>query len=431
MSLPTSLSVLVLSTEFPLPANSGGRARTLAQLELLAGLPLVSKMRVQTLHEGDGTELQLRALQRRLPQAAVSTPVFHPIHLRTHLTAVPRMLWARSKGTPYLAAKWQSAAIEAALEGHAQHPAPDVVYIDHLGLAQYLPRIRELFPSSAVVLEQHNVESDFFKQFAAECRPALRPVAAYEAQVARAFERATLQAVDAVVAISEDDARAFGDMAGVRATVVPLRVDVPASRAAFAPAPDELLYVGNLGWRPNARGLDWFFEQVWPKARALNPRLRLTVVGSGLPLGTDGKTAVPSAWQQPGVRVLGYVEDLAPHYDRASALVAPVVGGSGVRIKLLHAMAAGVPVVTTADGAAGLALTSGKELDISRTPQQMAEHMVALASDPELGVGRRHSADAYLAKQHSRAACEAAMSEVLLSALQRRDRRRFDSRAGA
>ena len=390
----------------------------MAQLRLLSGLTSVATLHVQTLHEGEDSHAHFASLRAQLPNAVVHEPIAHAIHLRAHPAAIPRMLWARARGAPYLAAKWQSPRIESAIRRHGQSLAIDVVYIDHLGLAQYLPLLRTTFPNAAIVLEQHNVESDFFRQFARECKLQYRLIAREEARVARAFEASVLRKVDAVVAISDDDSAAFYSLAGIDAVAVPLRVD-PEPRH-WAAVRNEVLYVGNLGWRPNARGVDWFFDQVWPIARVLNPNLSLHLVGSGLKTDHDGRPVVPLAWRAAGVTVHGYVEDLEARYASASALVAPVVGGSGVRIKLLHAMAAGVPVVTTRDGAAGLPLTSGKELEIGESAEDFARKLSQIASTRHVGQARRDRAFAFLIAHHSKERCEARMLQALETALTRR-----------
>jgi glycosyltransferase involved in cell wall biosynthesis len=281
-------------------------------------------------------------------------------------------------------------------------------------MAVYLPAIRDVLPRARVVLEQHNVESDFFAQYARELRGKkrlLRPVAQREARRARRFEAEALKEVDAVVAISKADAGVFEKMAGVKAHVVPQAMSF-RERVPSPASPPELGYVGSLAWRPNAQGLDWVCREVWPRVRAKAPELTLAIVGSGLPEGPTGPL-VPEAWRVEGVKTLGFVRELAPHEARWSAMVAPVFGGSGVRIKLLEAFKAGVPVVTTPDGAAGLDLADGRELFIADGAEAFAARVVELASSPELQERLRKGAYAYLERAHAPRLAEAVMRGAL------------------
>src|SRR3989442_218761 len=106
-------------------------------------------------------------------------------------------------------------------------------------------------------------------------------------------------------------------------------------------------YVGPLTWHRNVRGLDWFCGQVWPHVRDLLPTATLEIAGSGLEDGSRAAPLVPSAWRAPGITVLGLVPELGPLYERSALMVAPVLGGFGVRMKLLEAFRNGVPVVPT------------------------------------------------------------------------------------
>jgi glycosyltransferase involved in cell wall biosynthesis len=261
------------------------------------------------------------------------------------------------------------------------------------------------------VLEQHNVESDFFAQFAREKKGLLKPIAHLEWRSARAFEIRSMKRVDAVVAISGADAAEFKAIAGVRAHAVPQAVTYTVKTPSPA-TPPEVGYVGSLAWRPNALGLDWICREVWPKVRAAAPELTLSIVGSGLPEGPNGPV-VPPLWQVDGVKTLGFVRELGPHEARWSAMVAPVFGGSGVRIKLLESFRAGVPVVTTPDGAAGLDLEDGRELFIAKDPAEFAARVVELARTPALQERLRAGAYAYLERAHAPRVAQAVMRSVL------------------
>src|SRR5262249_28048283 len=140
-----------------------------------------------------------------------------PVHLRKYPRSLPRVLLRSLSGEPYLAGKWDSPSLERAVHGELTHTHYDVVYIDHLGMTRYLTLIRSLQPRARIVLEQHNVESDLFSQYANRATRFVRPVARREARLAAAFEARALRNVEALVAISEEDARRFRAMAGIQA----------------------------------------------------------------------------------------------------------------------------------------------------------------------------------------------------------------------
>ncbi|HVJ93425.1 MAG TPA: hypothetical protein VM580_26670, partial [Labilithrix sp.] len=221
-----ALHVVFLTTEFPWPATSGGRVRTLSQLRIVASLPEVQSVTLVSVTEEFVRDAELRELEGAIEKLYVVRPVFHPIHLFDFRHYVPRVVALRLLGVPYLAGKWDSPKLRQTLRQRLVDSQSDVVYIDHLGMARYLPDVKAERPFCRTVLDQHNVESDFFKQFADSFRGAKRLpkklVAQAEYRAAKKFEQNALREVDAVVSISSEDAKHFKALTGVDAHVVPV-----------------------------------------------------------------------------------------------------------------------------------------------------------------------------------------------------------------
>ncbi len=271
------MRVFYLTTEFPWPPLHGGRVRSLSQLRLLVAQPEVSRLRLFSLCETAVSDEERRELVNALHRPLslqVVPPVDHPIHLRKDRRKLAEVALRRViQGTPYLLGKWRSRSVEQALTEQLQPERPDepwdVVYIDHLGMAVHLPLVRLLCPKARVVLECHNVESEFFAQFAARKPQPLRCVAELEAQAAATYEAKILAEVDACVAISERDAGELRKLVwqrrgrAVQLLVVPPTVVIePVTLPSNLPP--RIVYVGNLTWHPNVAGLDWLCQKEWP-----------------------------------------------------------------------------------------------------------------------------------------------------------------------
>ena len=407
------MRVLHLTTEFPWPATSGGSVRTVSQLRILASLPEVESVTVLSVAEVPVTEADRRALAAAIPKLRVLPPIFHPVHLFDFKRYVPRVVALRAlRGVPYLAGKWDSPRVRKSLRRELADTAVDVVYVDHLGMAQYLPDVEIERPSCRVVLDQHNVESDFFKQFADKQKGLKRLVAQAEVRASVKFEKAALKNVQAVVAISDEDAKHFDALAGIHAYVVPMVLPFERKERPRPKAPN-LCYVGNLRWHPNVAGLDWFCRDVWPKIRARVPDATFEIAGVGLKTDASGKPRVPDAWQVPGVTTVGFLEELEPLYQRSLAMLAPVFGGSGVRVKMLEGFRAGMPVVTTPDGAFGLPLSDGDEALVAADPDGFAERVEKLVKDEALRQRIREGGYRYLETYHSLRVAQDVMRKVL------------------
>ncbi len=408
------LSIFYMTSELPYPPVSGGRVRSLAELSLLSSLDCVSDITVMTLTEEPVDPKLLTDLGAKVPKARVLAPVFHPIHLKQHKRWIPVVGAVRvTSGLPYLASKWISPRVALAIGNVLRKHAFDVVYIDHLGMCAYLPLVRRLAKRARVVLEQHNVESDFFKQFADKKKGLLNVAATREWQASARYEAQMLAAVNAVVAISDTDQDAFLHMAPhCECSVVPQVVSFKRTEWSSG-RPPRLVYIGNLGWHPNVEGLDWFADKVWPLVRQKDPRITLRIGGSGLAKGPDGAPVVPAAWKREGIECVGFVEDLNAFYTDACAFLAPILGGSGVRIKVLEAFRGGMPLITTVEGALGLSVVHGKHAMVARDAESFADAVIEVCASEQLQRTLRDGGYDFLTHQHGLVKAQKIMKRVL------------------
>jgi GT2 family glycosyltransferase/glycosyltransferase involved in cell wall biosynthesis len=140
--------------------------------------------------------------------------------------------------------------------------------------------------------------------------------------------------------------------------------------------PFTLLFLGSFRHLPNQEALTWFLREVFPKVRAEEPRARLVIIGSDPP----ARHSLPEA---EAIELIGFVEDVRQPLQRYALFVCPILSGSGVRVKLLEAFAAGIPVVSTRLGAEGLADQDGDLCALADDAPSFAAHIVKLLRDPE------------------------------------------------
>jgi glycosyltransferase involved in cell wall biosynthesis len=155
------------------------------------------------------------------------------------------------------------------------------------------------------------------------------------------------------------------------------QLDLPELR--FSDTSKKLMYVGFLGWEPNAQGLLWFVDSVWPLLVSNHPDLEFDIVGKG----ADERLRAAVA-RHPGIRLRGFVEDLQTVYRESRVSVAPLLFGSGMKVKVLDSMARGMPTVTTPVGAEGIAAEPGRHLLIAEDAEDMADQVLDTLSRPEL-----------------------------------------------
>ena len=138
-----------------------------------------------------------------------------------------------------------------------------------------------------------------------------------------------------------------------------------------------MLFLGSFRHLPNEEALRWFVDDVLPQIRAQEPRARLIVIGADPP----PRHSLPGA--DDALELIGFVEDVRKPLAHYSLFVCPILSGSGVRVKLLEAFAAGIPVVSTRLGAEGLAQEDGAICALADEPDQFAQRVVDLLRNPE------------------------------------------------
>jgi glycosyltransferase involved in cell wall biosynthesis len=139
----------------------------------------------------------------------------------------------------------------------------------------------------------------------------------------------------------------------------------------------DLLFVGSMDYHANIDAAVRFATDLWPLVRERLPGFRFVIVGR------SPTPAVQALAKMPGVVVTGTVEDVRPYYRNALAEVVPLRVGSGTRLKILEAMAAGVPVISTRLGAEGLEVSNGRDILLAETPEDLLGAIQALTNSPE------------------------------------------------
>jgi glycosyltransferase involved in cell wall biosynthesis len=180
-------------------------------------------------------------------------------------------------------------------------------------------------------------------------------------------------------------------------SVAPVGVDIQQLQAD-PPVPKEpiILLTGFMGDPANEDSVEWFYHHVWPQLRSKHPEVKFYIVGAA-----PGRRIKKIAQKDPRVVVTGSVKDLRPYRDRARVFVSPVRLGSGLRTKVLEAMAGGVPVVSTSLGMAGIEAQTGVNCLVADTPELFAQSVEWLLTDRELAARMVRNARELVEKKHS------------------------------
>jgi glycosyltransferase involved in cell wall biosynthesis len=244
---------------------------------------------------------------------------------------------------------------------------PQVAHLDDLGVAQLGP-----VPGSINVYSAHNIEHRILDSTATISSGLRRQFARIERRKVSAIEHRVWQTMTLSLACSDVDAVQM-ERGGARVIVCPNGADPAQPLPVPTRRPDEpfrLVFVGALNYRPNRLGLEWFIAEVLPKLRR---SLAVPVVVDAV--GTPPRGLLASD----GVVMHGRVPSVQPYYERAHAVIVPVLFGSGTRLKMVEAMALRRPIVATAIGAEGLPAVAGVDYYEADEPAAFASALAKIA----------------------------------------------------
>lgn len=341
------MRTLLLTSETPVPATSGLRTRV---LHLARQLGRIADLEVAALGESSACDE---------PFTLVSVP--HDVSRAAAL--------ARSLRRPYLAARADSRALaDRAAQGSWQTVQAELPWLVPAALRAGAP----------VVLDAHNVETEIARTLAeSDSRRAHRLRWRWEARKTEHFERTAVGRVAAVCATSDHDAAVLESWGARETVVVPNGVDTDAISHALPASGARLLYLALFDYRPNLEAAVELTDALLPRVRAARPDASLQLVGRG-----GGSELLRRA--SPEVELTGEVPEIGPYLHGARALVVPLRAGSGTRLKVLEAMAAGLPVASTPFGVAGLDVRDGEHVLLGRTSEELADQALRLIEDDEL-----------------------------------------------
>jgi glycosyltransferase involved in cell wall biosynthesis len=304
-------------------------------------------------------------------------------------TARPKPRWMRALSVldplPVNISNDRTAAGVEAVASLAQRGDIDLFVFDFVHSAVLWPRTMH----SASVCFTHNVEAEIFGRHTKQASNFLwRMLWQSQHEKMLRYERDALRRFDAVIAVSERDAKAFGTEYGIqRARAIPTGVDLdffsfqPPPPVA-ADSPPTVVFTGSMDWVANVDGVHFFLDQVWPKVLAGEPNARFRVVGRNPPA-----SLLASARRMRNVEFTGFVDDVRPHVHSAHAFVIPLLVGGGTRIKAFEAMAMGCPIVSTSIGMEGLEAREEMEYLRRDDAGSMADAVLELLRNPGMREG--------------------------------------------
>ena len=245
----------------------------------------------------------------------------------------------------------------------------DVVQLETLYLTPYVDTIRK-HSKAKIVMRSHNVEHEIWERVSQNTTFFPKKIyLQYLTKQLKNYEISNLNSYDTIVAITQRDLDIFKKLGfHKKGLVAPIGLDMSNYFPDYNSfqQPLSLSFIGSLDWMPNIEGLEWFLDNVMPKVNERFPNLQLHIAGRNMPTSL-------SNYQSKTVVLHGEVESSTEFLNQHSVMIVPLLSGSGMRAKILEAMALGKVSLTTAIGVEGINATDNKEILLANTVDEFIQ----------------------------------------------------------
>lgn len=376
---------IIMANRLPFPLEDGWNMRT---FHVVRNIGKLAETTLLVFHPGEDATL------------AAAREAFGP---RVRVVTVPRprnMLISLVRGAitrdPLHVWRQESAAFRSALRALVAEGPVDLC----VSVTTFFRRYLDEFPRSTVrIVDTHNIDSLIIERYTRHDRSAARRLyARLTVSKMQWLERRVFESVHQVWVCSEQErAQLASQVPAARVRVVPNGVDtgrlVPLPE--ISPKPNRLIFFGKLDYSPNVDGFEHFVDDILPLLQRTHPMVEVVVLGAG------DRTAIDrAASRNSAVRVVGRVEDIRPELAAAAIVIVPLRMGGGTRLKIVEALSMARPLVSTTIGAEGLALESGRELELADAPADFAAALARLLDDPDRAQRLGHAGRASMIEQY-------------------------------
>jgi polysaccharide biosynthesis protein PslH len=383
------MKILFLTESFPFPLDTGGK---IVSYQMLTMLSRNHQIHLVALTDTKPTKTTKRAITSLgIKTTIIVSKKRNPWYKQPKTEMLSNMVRLK----PTLLSLFYDPSAASVINDLLKTNHYDIVHVDHLSMAQYLPHSL----SARLVVQEHNIEHRLMYDFA-RTSPLFSKeqlLYYYNALTFLKYERGILMRADQIILLSQYDKQALS------------RIDIPSQKMLVIPPygtpkrtiqpkkkqGKQLLFIGNLWWNPNVSAMIWFLKNVFPIIQRENLQVSLMIIGDGAQLldkYASGNTSISLLEKQP--HVSAYIE-------RADVFIMPFTLGQGIRIKALTAMTHGAPIVSTTVGMRGLSVRPGREYLQADTPNAFAAQITKLLRDQTLQTSFSINTKRYLQIHHN------------------------------
>lgn len=367
------MKILMLTLYLPYPANSGGQIRSYNLIKNLSKeheITLVSFIK-------KGEEKYAQEMKKYCKEVLYFYRTDNPFTLY-NIFETGLSLY------PFVVIRNFCKEGKAALATKLKRENFDIIHVETFYLRPHVPKTEV-----PIVLVDQTIEFQVYQHYVETMKNwFLKPLYYIDVLKLRYWETRFWREADRVIAVSEADKHAMQSFVpGLKVDIIP---NAPGDDLANLYNPEEkskfktpvIFYQSNFLWMQNVEGAEFLANEVFPLIKKEVPNAICRILGQNMSSNAHARI---SRLAQKGIEVIEQdksdIGEVIKSYKEGNIFVAPLHGPGGTRLKILGAMSAGVPVVTTPIGAKGLEVKSGENIMIGETPKEIASLVVKLIND--------------------------------------------------
>ncbi|MFY0643145.1 MAG: glycosyltransferase family 4 protein [Bacteroidia bacterium] len=298
--------------------------------------------------------------------------LIHPIDTDLKVTEAFKNLFANSS---YNVDRFENESFKVELSQLLDKFQFDVVQLEGTYAGPYVETIRSKH-SGLLSLRMHNAEYEIWERLASSSKnPLKKEYLNLLSKRLKQYEKGLIQKVDALVPVTQNDLDKFTNWnSNVPSMVAPAGIDLNYWKFNPSHGIYNWYHLGSLEWHANKEAVQWFLQEIFPELSSKYEKLRFHIAGKGL------KSDEFQTTEQ--IHVMDYVEDAIEFVQELDVCLVPLLSGSGIRLKILEAMAAGKLVISTTIGAQGIECKHKEHLLIANNLDEFKSAVEYMINEP-------------------------------------------------
>jgi polysaccharide biosynthesis protein PslH len=285
------------------------------------------------------------------------------------------------KEIPYLT-KAEKSGISLRLAEKIEENSPEIIQFETINSYFACRKIISLIKDKKIkiVLDEHNLEFNLFKQAIKNFSPIKKIIGKYVLNSLKYFEIDAIKSSDIVLCCSNEDKIKFeGYLPSKKIFSIPNGADIDYFKSSNLSKEKSILFMARFGYPPNDDAIKFYIDKIHKKIKKEIKGFKIYILGKNPP-----KWLFNLSRQDESIILMGFVKDVRNYLEKARVCICPLRSGSGTRLKILEYLACGKPVVSTSIGAEGIEVTNKKNIILEDNPNKFAEKVIKLLNEEEL-----------------------------------------------